>query len=490
MCPYMNMTSPEPCMSGHYCVEGEPSPIPCPAGTFNNVTMLSTEDECTDCSPGTYCSGAGNSYPTGLCTAGYYCEGAAKSPIPVATVDYPNNGICPPGSYCDEGTPAPKKCPPGTIRPSDGATGIDDCSPCPGGHYCSGYGQTSETGLCYARFYCPANDTTSHPEPGHLKCPVGHYCLNGTTEPYPCPTGTYQPNEGFDECEPCQAGFIVKVLWSQIPSLVQHHYCPAATMYPIPCPNGTFTYDNTTKLKSAYECQPCKAGVYCRGGYIVGPCPLVISVWQNGTAPIKCPLYTFRDTPGATSEGDCTPCRPGFWCNDTGIVNYRQNPCPVGHYCERAMVYPEPCTGGRMSTTTGRVSNEDCPLCTPGYYCPNDTINVHGIPCRPTYECPEGASIEVVCRPGHYCEGVTGDPPICPGGYYCPLGSSFYTRCFFPKYCPEGSEVPVECPLGYMAVNHANIRPDIDGSCQICPAGTYGNHTERWLLLPRRNRRS
>ncbi len=46
-----------------------------------------------------------------------------------------------------------------------------------------------------------------------------------------------------------------------------------------------------------------------------------------------------------------------------------------------------------MSTTTGRVSNEDCPLCTPGYYCPNDTVNVHGIPCRSTYECPEGMKI-------------------------------------------------------------------------------------------------
>ena len=65
-------------------------------------------------------------------------------------------------------------------------------------------------------------------------------------------------------------------------------------------------------------------------------------------------------------------------------------PCPEGHYCEEGTTEPQPCTGGRMSTTTGRVSNEDCPLCTPGYYCPNDTINVHGIPCRSTYECPEG----------------------------------------------------------------------------------------------------
>lgn len=74
----------------------------------------------------------------------------------------------------------------------------------------------------------------------------------------------------------------------------------------------------------------------------------------------------------------------------SGMTNSTFYPCPTGHYCEEATTYPEPCTGGRMSPTEGRVSNEDCPLCDPGYFCPNDTLNVYGIPCDPSYECPEG----------------------------------------------------------------------------------------------------
>lgn len=54
------------------------------------------------------------------------------------------------------------------------------------------------------------------------------------------------------------------------------------------------------------------------------------------------------------------------------------------------------------------------------------------------------------------------------------------SRCFYPKYCPEGTEVPFACPLGYKAVNHNDLRSDYAGSCRICPAGTYGNHTERF----------
>ncbi|XP_077985306.1 uncharacterized protein LOC144439946 [Glandiceps talaboti] len=571
MCNVMNMTTPEPCMSGHYCVEGIASPVPCPEGTFNNVTQLSSEDQCADCSPGRYCSGVGNSYPSGPCTAGYYCEGGAKSSVPTPTVDYPNNGICPVGHYCDEGTPAPEQCHPGTIRNTTGATGINDCEPCPGGYYCSGYGKTEATGLCDAGFYCPSNHSTTSATPADLKCPRGHYCLEGTAEPYPCETGTYQPNEGKSSCIPCEAGYYCRSALNPDPVLCPpYHYCPEGTMYPIPCPNGTFTYDNTTGLKADFECQECLSGLYCRGGYIAGPCAAgyfclagsedytpagdppsgnpdqdpcdpgtvcagpcpsghycpegiddpvacpnhtlrttvggsqlsdcapcpagshciegdptayncpVGYYCEEGTEPTECHFYTYRDDPGAASNGDCYPCQPGYWCNDTGLVTYTQNPCPVGHYCEAATPFPEPCTGGRMSPTTGRVSNEDCPLCAAGYYCPNDTINVYGIPCRPTYECPEGASFEVVCRPGAYCEGVTGVPPDCPGGYYCPLGSSSYTRCFYPKYCPVGSEVPIECPLGYMALHHQTLRVDVISSCDICPAGTYGNHTERY----------
>ncbi|XP_070184857.1 signal peptide, CUB and EGF-like domain-containing protein 3, partial [Littorina saxatilis] len=102
-----------------------------------------------------------------------------------------------------------------------------------------------------------------------------------------------------------------------------------------------------------------------------------------------------------------------------------------------------------------------------------------GIPCRETYECPTGASLEIDCRPGHYCNGTTGYPPICWPGYYCPNATSTPILCVFPEYCPEGSNMTLTCPLGYKAEAHPGIRYDLSISCTMCPPGYYGNSTDR-----------
>jgi len=51
---------------GYYCEEGL-DPIGCPAGTYNNITGLSLETQCSHCSPGLYCEGIANIIPTGNC---------------------------------------------------------------------------------------------------------------------------------------------------------------------------------------------------------------------------------------------------------------------------------------------------------------------------------------------------------------------------------------------------------------------------------------
>lgn len=136
-----------------------------------------------------------------------------------------------------------------------------------------------------------------------------------------------------------------------------------------------------------------------------------------------------------------------------------------------------------MRDVPGAEGPLNCTLCRPGYYCPNDTVNTQGIPCQETYECPPGASLEIDCRSGHYCVGITGIPPICPGGYYCPNATDTPIPCYYPEYCPEGSNMTLKCPLGYRAIDHPGVRYDISISCEICPNGTYGNHTEREVCL-------
>ena len=160
------------------------------------------------------------------------------------------------------------------------------------------------------------------------------------------------------------------------------------------------------------------------------------------------------------------------------MVDYSLYPCPIGYYCVRGEE-PKLCPAGRMRNTTGAGEASDCPLCRAGYYCPNDTVNTEGIPCRERYYCPEGSALETLCDPGYYCPAVTGNPPLCPAGYYCEAGVVNGILCEKPYYCPEGSNMTFICPLGYQALDHAGIRYDVSLSCRVCPAGTYGNYTDR-----------
>ena len=75
--------------------------------------------------------------------------------------------------------------------------------------------------------------------------------------------------------------------------------------------------------------------------------------------------------------------------------------CPEGMYVmlKTALNVHQAITALMIPSTyecpEGICYTEDCPLYTPGHYCPNDTINIHGIPCRSTYECPEGRRSQI-----------------------------------------------------------------------------------------------
>ena len=60
-----------------------------------------------------------------------------------------------------------------------------------------------------------------------------------------------------------------------------------------------------------------------------------------------------------------------------GLPTYLNRECPVGHFCEESSE-PEICPAGQMRELPGATAASDCPLCRPGYYCPNDTANIKG----------------------------------------------------------------------------------------------------------------
>jgi hypothetical protein len=68
---------PSSCPLGSYCLEGTryPTEYVCPNGTYGGKMNLTSASECSRCSPGSYCSSAGLTAPTGLCKAGMCSKG-------------------------------------------------------------------------------------------------------------------------------------------------------------------------------------------------------------------------------------------------------------------------------------------------------------------------------------------------------------------------------------------------------------------------------
>ena len=82
--------NPVPCPVGHYCLNGTEfaNQYPCPIGTFNDLTQLEAESECTDCTPGMLVPQV-CLYPRYVCTAGVF----------VLQVCWYRRCVCTPGTF-------------------------------------------------------------------------------------------------------------------------------------------------------------------------------------------------------------------------------------------------------------------------------------------------------------------------------------------------------------------------------------------------------
>ena len=405
-------TQPRPCPAGHYCPNRTlyASQYPCPVGTYNNVTLLESEDQCLPCAPGHYCATPGLQRPTGLCAQSYYCEGGSSTPTPQDGVA---GGLCTPGHYCPAGSALPTPCPEGTLNAKPGSHNVSQCDPCTPGYYCATPGLTNATAKCHAGYYCPSG--VSVPTPPEYICPFGYQCPLGSVAPHPCPSGTHSDVPGLEACKPCPAGFycdlddhcLVGENYTQPRACPEGHYCLPGTDYATryPCPPGTF--NNKTGLASVEECTLCLAGQYC-------------------------------PTPGLSEPTG--PCAAGYYCNNGSTTPYpRDQRCPPGSYCPEGTVGP--------------------------LLCPPSTFN-------PRYGAPNISACEP-CTGGQYCGESGGTAPTgdCAGGYYCPQGQRLPNppglECPFGYYCPPGSFAPVTCPAGY----HTNQSGT--EACLPCPPGTY-----------------
>ena len=249
---------------------------------------------------------------------------------------------CPRGHYCTFGIPY--ECPINTYNDDLGATIVDACRPCAGGHWCF------EKGISYQEDYA---------------CPVGYYC-DQFSDPVPCPAGTYRDTPGAanrNDCHSSPAGYYApgddaleirtNHTVTRIPTFpaslgssgfypcIEGTYCEESSQLPLYCPAGYKTKSDGTRSSLEGSCDRCPAGYY-----------------------------------GVDSERlVCELCHPGYVClggtssefplnemNDQGYM------CPLGHYCPSGSTKGVPCPVATYANATGGTSLNNCTACPAGTY--------------------------------------------------------------------------------------------------------------------------
>ncbi|XP_071505048.1 uncharacterized protein [Diadema antillarum] len=489
--PIVNYTS-YICPEGHYCPEGTRAATyyKCPVGTFNNITGISNQSECSDCLGGYYCGEPGLTYPRTLCAAGYYCRRASRS----ATPDQGNDADeCPVGHYCPEGTTEPVACPLGTFSNNTGLMNVTECEYCTPGYYCDVTALTEPVAQCTMGFYCEQGSDNQE----QYVCPAGRYCPVGTSVPFRCPAGTFSNDTRLSEeaeCRNCTAGFYCQQtgLTEEEGPCTAGYYCPEGSSIPAPiecpiglhCPLGSAepkacasgSYTNRTTQSS---CQICPQGFYClpenetlghpdlEAGYADCPagyyCPT-----GTGLDWMPCPAGTYSDQTNLYMIEQCTDCPSGTFCPDAAATNVT-NLCHEGYWCNSGVDRGTPHTPGNNETY-----NDTCPLL--GGY-----TGVGGV-CPRGHRCPEGVGLPIGCDEGTYQDNEgQGECKECPEGFFCPANSTDYQYNICPAgyYCPNGTEHGQQFPCWPGTYNNATGQTS-NSSCLPCLGGMYcmGYHNE------------
>lgn len=233
----------------------------------------------------------------------------------------------------------------------------------------------------------PVFDERTRRWTGNAKCPIGYYCEEGSTEPRPCPEGTYgiqseavQSSYGWTPpSDTVPIGFWVKGCYPCPPG----YYCDQVNMTtidvesdlgPKPCPEGRFC-----ELGSSRPSKTCKVGHYCP---------------EATPIEVPCPPGQYQNERG---QSTCKTCESGYYCDSFGGTS-EQTMCPAGHYCPEGTFTPIPCKPGTYNPILRATDQSDCLPCQLGYFCPNFGMSLSSddkeqFVCQPGYICQLGSTV-------------------------------------------------------------------------------------------------
>ena len=140
------------CPVGHFCQNGEKTP--CPAGTYRDKTLATSDAYCLPCKPGYFCEpGTGTFNNTNLCAEGHFCPTGTNQTAM-------NNNECTPGHFCPSGADREISCPLGSYCPNTTMSEPIICNTGTGtNELCDELGLSSPK-VCPEGFICPGVNCT------------------------------------------------------------------------------------------------------------------------------------------------------------------------------------------------------------------------------------------------------------------------------------------------------------------------------------------
>ncbi|KAF0699237.1 Aste57867_10202 [Aphanomyces stellatus] len=462
----------------------------CPAGTASRQIVAAGYYTIASTSPGTGLDDHLSTAPytaavQTVCDVGYYCVRGIRYACPAGTFGQMTglsskqcSGLCPPGSYCPLASALPTPCPAGVYGATQGLTTANCSAPCPIANYCLQATITPEpcpaglwgnaTGLTTKQ--CSLTCTTSTCT--LPLCPAGYFCPLGTVAPTPCGAVNVFCPSGSATSTPVAPGYYT-IATPTLDTLDADGYltgqplalaATATRASQRPCELGTYciqgmkqkcpagTYGMTPALSSSTCTANCPAGYFCPIGsatYANHPC-------LNATT--YCPAGS--SSPTGVSAGYST-----VLATD-GRLRMDQIQCPTGSYCTHGVAHS--CPRGTYGSTTGLTTPACSGPCAPGHICPAGSTTSQQSPCNAVARNPTGTyAINgqqcLPCRPGFWCSQASGSPIQNECGdttVYCPLGSAApqpvlpgYYACNANAQTLNGDfTAQVQCPVANTAL--------------------------------------
>ena len=280
---------------------------------------------------------------SGWLTACYSCPSGWNQPSTGQYNCVRSTPTCTSGQYSRGG--ACTDCPAGQY--TGGFSGQTSCTSCAAGRYCAGRGETTNNNYCSAGRYGSSRGMTN--SYCSAACPIGQYCVMGSTSGRNCPAGTMAATtsglSSASQCVPCANGYTCPQRSGPVGSARPPAICGSSGSTLLYCSGGArttpaagyFASNPASAGSNTFTAQTkCPAGSYCPG---------------NGRK-VLCPAGKYGSSTGVSSSNCQGNCAAGYNCPAGSTGQFSQSCAPNPTNANSARTFYCPAGQGRQSINT------------------------------------------------------------------------------------------------------------------------------------------